>query len=121
MDLRHGQHDIRVEDNIIFITMFDDFNEYDIKAITAELQTLIEQFQQTPFFLLIDILNCEGGTPEAFEESRKFNHWLDQQNLKAKAILCRSNVLKEINEARVRQTNKQLIQYFDTKAQAMKW
>jgi hypothetical protein len=121
MNLRHGRHTIKVIDDIVFIDIYEDFNEYDIKAITTDLKSVIEHFQQKVNFLLIDILNTEGGTPEAFEESRKFNIWLDEQNLYAKAIICTSPILIEINESRVRDTNKQNIQYFDNKKNALNW
>jgi hypothetical protein len=121
MNLRNGTHSIEVTENIVFIIINEAFNEYDMKAITEELKLVIEDFQQNAFFLLVDIQNSEGGTPEGFEESRKFNMWLDEQNLIAKAIICSYSILIEINESRVRDTNKQLIQYFHNKTDAKNW
>ncbi|MFT6207340.1 MAG: hypothetical protein ACJA0T_001247 [Colwellia sp.] len=121
MDFRNGSHSIKIIDNIVYINIDEDFNEHDIKAITTELKLLIERFQQKEFLLLIDIKNCEGGTPEGYEESRKFNIWLDEQNLTAKAIVSSSSIFIQINESRVRDTNKQRIQYFENQKDAVNW
>jgi len=112
---------MEIVDNILFLDISGPFNEYDIIAITEEVRLGIEQFHQKSFFLLIDIHHTEGGTPEGFEESRKFNLWLDEQNLIAKAIICSSAAFIEINESRVRDTKKQRIQYFCNKETAMNW
>jgi len=82
---------------------------------------VVERFQQKEFLLLIDIKNCEGGTPEGYEESRKFNIWLDEQNLTAKAIVSSSSIFIQINESIVRDTNKQNIQYFENQKNAVNW
>ena len=121
MNLVHGEYGITVDDNIISIAISEAFNEYCIIQLTAELKLIVSSFPHKAFFLIVDLLNSEGGTPEAFEESRKCNLWLDQQNIIAKAILSDSSTFIAINEARLRRTDKQLIQYFHTRSDAIHW
>ncbi|WP_341206044.1 hypothetical protein [uncultured Psychrosphaera sp.] len=115
------KYQITVKGYVISISVLTIFNHYDTNSMVKNLTEIIEGFDGQPFYMLIDLSMSDGGTPEAFEQTRKFNLWLDEQNLKAKAIVCPSPLLKNINESRVRTSDKQRIEYFQDIKSALNW
>ncbi|MBD1390156.1 hypothetical protein IC617_12010 [Neiella sp. HB171785] len=121
MNLIHGRYQVDVEDNIIHITMADSFNEFTIEAIATLIKQAVASLNDQPFYLLVDISQVDGGTPEAFAASAEFNLWLDQQKLIAKALVTQSILFQQINESRVRETSPQRVAYFEDIGAAKRW
>lgn len=121
MTLAHGEHCVSVDNNIIRVVMSGAFNEFTIIDACAQITKSIESLTPQPFCILNDVRNVEGGTPEGFEESNQFNLWLESQKMIAKAIVTNSIAFREINEARVRESSNQLVQYFATTEDAEAW
>lgn len=115
------KYDIEVKDAVIKLSMFGSFNLDIANSITKKIKIIIEELNDQPFYILVDLSTVEGGTPDGFERGRQFNLWLDGQNLKAKAIICTSPLFKHISESRVRTSDIQLIEYFDNETDARRW
>jgi hypothetical protein len=115
------KYDIHVKDAVIKLSMFGSFNLDIARTITKKIRVIIESLNNQPFYILVDLSTIEGGTPDGFEQGRKFNLWLDSQNLKAKAIICHSPLFRSISESRVRSSDIQLIKYFNNEADALRW
>ncbi len=117
----HGKHAIRVIGSIIIITMEGAFNEQGGKTLIGEVKHVINQFDGRKFSILMNLLAIEGGTPEAFAESEKYNTWLNSQNMVAKAIVSKSISFINIDRVRVPSKRKQNCRYFDTEKGAFNW
>lgn len=115
------KYDIEVKDAVIKLSMFGSFNLDIANSITKKIKIIIEELNDQPFYILVDLSTIEGGTPDGFERGRQFNLWLDGQNLKAKAIICKSPLFKSISESRVRTSDIQLIKYFNNETDALRW
>lgn len=120
-ELAHGKTSLSVHGNIIEVTITGAFNEYCMKIANDNAMAAIMLMKKSPFFILLNFLDSEGGTPEAYEESTKFNLWLNQQNMISKAIITKSLTFKCINESRVKRSEKQIVEYFESKQDALNW
>jgi hypothetical protein len=87
----------------------------------VELKTAISAFKGRAFVMLVDDLNVEGATPEAFEELDRFNAWVNKKNMVAKAMLIRSTVMLKIIDKRVTSRKHQNIQSFADRSEALAW
>jgi len=121
MDIEHGEVSIVVEGNIIIVRTIGAFNEYGAQRYTHGVKSLVESMQDKSFSILINNLEFQGATPEAFEELEKYNVWLNNQKLIAKAMVITSNITLDVinmrSPARAAQQNKN----FDNEEDAMDW
>lgn len=122
MDLCHGDNSIELIDNTIFITLKGSFNEYGTLIWIEKLKTIVNHLKGKPFYILINHIEAEGATPEAFQVANEYNSWLCEQNLTAKAIVT-SSVLAEIDLAQIDKKNRkhQNYKYFTTVSCALEW
>lgn len=121
MTVEHGENTIIVKENIIHITLKGGFNEYGAKDVSRKTKEIICAFNQKRFLMLVNLLNLEGATPEAFNTSNEFNEWLNSQNMVAKAIVITSQTIKAIDQQWVPSKTVQNIEYFDNEEDALKW
>lgn len=121
MNIEHGEVAIEVKDNIIIVRTAGAFNEYGARHYTNGLKKAIYDLQGESFSILINNLEFLGGTPEAYEELEKYNLWLNQQQLIAKAMVIKSainlGVIDMLSPARASQQT----QSFDNEKDAMTW
>lgn len=122
MDLTHGDSSIELIDSTIFITLKGAFNEYGVQVWFEKLKTIVNQLHGKPFTILINYLEADGATPEAFQVANKYNSWLCEQNLTAKAIVT-SPILAAIDLAQINEKNRkqQNYKYFITVPSALEW
>lgn len=121
MNIEHGESTIVAKENIIHITLKGAFNEYGAIDVSKKTMEIIRNFNQKRFMLLVNLLNLDGATPEAFNISNEFNEWLNSQNMVAKAIVITSQVIKAIDQQWVPSKVVQNIEYFDSENDALIW
>jgi hypothetical protein len=121
MAVEHGNNTVVVQGNIIHVTLKGSFNELGAKDVSEKTTEAINTINQETFLILVNLLNLEGGTPEAFSISNEFNEWLNKQNMVAKAIVISSQTIKDIDQQRVPSKATQNIKYFATESDALVW
>lgn len=118
----HGEFSIKVQGNIILTKLIGCFN---VEGITlycdAVKKLVIEQFADRPFVMLVDDLEVEGGTPEAFEALNAYNHWMTGQAIVAKALIAHSKTIKQLTLQLSPEIKQQNIQYFTEYESALRW
>jgi hypothetical protein len=117
----HGRFELLKDSNIIIVTVEGSFNASGIIRGTKALREIIQTFNNTPFFILMNNQQYEGCTPDAFESSEELNRWLSHQNMVAKAIVCSNKAIIDINLKNVPSLVKQEIRYFGNIADALQW
>ena len=95
MDNIHGEVKLHLQGSIVMAKLTGSFNEEGAKRYTSSVKKLIEGFQGEPFSMLINNLDLEGGTPEAYQELENYNSWLNTQCLIAKAMV-QSDIATEL-------------------------
>ncbi|GAB2705115.1 STAS/SEC14 domain-containing protein [Aliiglaciecola aliphaticivorans] len=116
-----GSYQFRVEDNIVYQTFRGMFSGHTAATYLSETKKMINQFDGKPFAMLIDISDMLGLTPEGYEMIDKFNHWVNSQNLVAKAIVVSNDVIGKIVSERVPELKKQNVRYFHDLHDAIEW
>lgn len=117
----HGESRVYLKDNIVFVKLSGMFNDLGAKQFTSEVKRLVLSLGDQAFGILIDDLDLEGGTPEAYAILEEYNQWLNSKPLKAKAMVMTSNAHKEIINTLSPSRKKQNIQYFLTEPEAVTW
>lgn len=117
----HGESSFCVNKNIITVVMKGAFNEYGFRSFVNRISQIIAEFKGEKFYLLMDMTESIGGTPELYLEADKYNEWLNSQNMIAKAIVINSIVNLNIYKARVKSTLVQDHKFFDNDIDAFTW
>jgi len=117
----HGEFQLSLEGCFITSTLSGCFNEKGAYAYTHALRALIESLNGARFVILINNLNVEGGTPEAFDILDLHNQWVSEQNIVAKAIVCHSQALIHIMMSRVPSVKQQNLAMFTSLSEAKIW
>lgn len=119
---QHGKVIISLEDNyVIESKLIGSFNEIGALEYTEKIKKLIHSLGETPFSILVDNSQLEGGTPESYEIVEQYNVWLKQKKLVAKAIVVPNLATPELIGSRCPTIATQNIQYFKSYDEAKKW
>jgi len=121
MNTIHGTYTISVSNNTIYTTLSGSFNEFGVKAWACGMKKAIKAFNGEQFSMLVDELKAEGATPEALAEGEKYNQWLNQQKIKAKAVVYPSEMLRDIDVKNLPARAKQPIKLFLDLDEARNW
>jgi len=121
MGLEHGVSVISVCSNVITVKIQGGFNLEGILAFHKKMISIVEGFQAEKFKILIDFLDADGATADALNEANKFNIWLNNKNLVAKAVVINSPALSEIFFSRAPAQKLQNIKCFDNRAEGYEW
>ncbi|OUR61817.1 hypothetical protein A9Q74_07860 [Colwellia sp. 39_35_sub15_T18] len=121
MHNEHGEALIYVKDNIIVAELIGAFNEEGAKKYTQDIKNIVNESQNKNIFILVNDLKVEGGTPEAYQELEKHNHWLTTHNLIAKAIVIKSAATVELLEKLSPSQKQQNCKIFDNESDAFTW
>ena len=121
MGIEHGESSVTIDGNIISVTLLGAFNEYGLQEIANALKHTIEGLQGRKFSILVNALEFQGATPEAYVELDKLNAWLNTQNMMAKALLITSDSTLNIIKTRIPSIQSQKMEVFDNKADAIAW
>lgn len=119
---RHGICNIDlIDERIISAAFIGSFDEIGVKNYAKQIKRLVNTFQNQPFAMLINNLEIEGGTPEAYQALDHYNEWLNQQAIVAKAFIIDNNVTKQILLARTPALKQQNIAFFESPDEASIW
>jgi len=121
MNTLHGGYNITISDNIISIVAKGAFNEIGFQGIAVQLRELVSNLSGAPFYILVDLSELDGATPEAFNELEILNQWLNTQNMQAKALVINSAVNEMIIKKRTPALQKQNVQRFTDRLAAQQW
>lgn len=83
----HGIYSVKLESNLLKITLSGMFNELATQAVCQQIQMKVESLQGKVFGILLDCKAYEGSTPEAHQVSNQHLLWLNQHNCTARAII----------------------------------
>jgi len=98
MNLEHGIFTVTVDTNIIIITMKGSFNEFGARALIDSIKAKIK-----------------------YKEINKYNEWLNDQNMIAKARVAKSTVTLDIDNRLIPAIKKQNIKIFEDVPAAIEW
>jgi len=118
--MQHGEYSIENQGDIIRFTIKGLFNEFSIRSYSRELQDEISR-QKGQFGLLEIALDYEGATPEAFEESNKFNEWLNSTLCVGKAIVIGNPFFYRVSENNQSSLKNQNVRIFKEESEARTW
>ena len=121
MNIEHGEVIITTHNNIIIVKLIGGFNEFGAKKYTNGVKELVANFNGENFSILINNLEMEGGTPEAYDELEQYNKWLNTQKLTAKAMVISSIAAAHIIDHLSPSRKLQRCKSFDNEADAMHW
>ncbi|WP_435236848.1 hypothetical protein ACR30L_04505 [Psychromonas sp. PT13] len=121
MNLEHGIFTVTVDTNIIIITMKGSFNEFGARALIDSIKAKIKSFKSAKFSIIVEDLELEGMTPEGYKEINKYNEWLNDQNMIAKARVAKSTVTLDIDNRLIPAIKKQNIKIFEDVPTAIEW
>ena len=121
MDLANGKFQITINEHVISTILFESFNPEGISLWITAMKEAINSFQGKPFSLLVNELEATGATPDALALANSYNHWLNEQNLIAKAVIYSANIYKEIDKKALPSRKHQNIAFFNDPEQAAAW
>lgn len=117
----HGLSHVVRDGDIIKVTLKGAFNLEGVEHYESQARRVISSFNNAPFMMLVDDIDVEGGTPEAYAQLDRFNQWQNTQKLVAKAFVVKQSLLKEIILHRTPQLREQNTAFFDSEADALHW
>ncbi|MCV2884875.1 hypothetical protein OE749_09220 [Aestuariibacter sp. AA17] len=117
----HGDFSVVIQDDIIEVQLIGMFNHEGTEQYVNKVKAAVAKFDGRPFSMLIDDLKMEGGTPEAYEILNRYNTWLNNQNLVAKALIIDSEVKKFIILDRTPALKNQNARFFKSRSKAIAW
>ncbi|WCE28874.1 hypothetical protein [Vibrio sp. SCSIO 43137] len=119
--LEHGIYSVHIEGNIIIGRVVGSHNEYDVLAATNAFKKAIATFKGEPFGEIIDARDLDGVTPEGFAEIEKYNSWLVEHGIKARAFVVSNTVMPAIVKNRIKDLNGLKTKEFMDVEQAKIW
>lgn len=117
----HGQSDIYIEGNLIFVKLTGAFNEEGCKLYIEKVKNVILNFNNDPVKMLIDNCDLEGATPEAYQRLDEYNVWCRDQNIIAKAIVTENIPVTSIIQKNVPSFRESEVEFFTEKEKALRW
>lgn len=121
MVIEHGEVTIEVVGDIIIVRTAGAFNEYGTQQYTHGVRKIVDGLQGQSFSVLVNNLEFQGGTPEAYQELENYNAWLNKQKLIAKAMVITSSttlgVIDKLSPSRAAQQTRS----FDNEKDALNW
>ena len=121
MNSQHGEVQICYENRIISATLVGSFNEEGAIEYTEGIKNIVKGLEGQKYAILVDNSNMEGGTPEAYQVLEKYNQWLNNTNLVAKAIIVKTLITTELINTLSPSIKLQTTKTFKNKKLALKW
>lgn len=121
MSERHGQCLVSIDNEIVHIKSIGAFNLEGMIKATQDIKSAISKLNTNSFKLLADYTELEGATPEAFDHLDKFNAWLNNNNMIAKAVVISSSITLTILGQQAPTRKLQNDKNFKTKDEAIEW
>ena len=117
----HGNFNIKTDESIIVICLSGSFNEQSAIEFISEVKLAIKHLNGDKFGILLNAIDAEGFTPEAYHEINEYNAWLNHQNIIAKAIVSQSPTLQQTSELFIPSRAPQDMKRFEKVELAYNW
>ena len=121
MNGQHGEVQICCENNIISATLIGSFNEEGAIKYTEGIKDIVRSLEGQKYAILVDNLNMEGGTPEAYQVLEQYNQWLNGTNLVGKAIIVKTLITTELIKSLSPSIKLQTTKSFQNRTLAIQW
>ena len=121
MNGQHGEVQICCENNIIRATLIGSFNEEGAIKYTEGIKDIVRSLEGQKYAILVDNLNMEGGTPEAYQVLEQYNQWLNGTNLVGKAIIVKTLITTELIKSLSPSIKLQTTKSFKNRTLAIQW
>ncbi|MFO6425037.1 hypothetical protein [Motilimonas sp. KMU-193] len=121
MSKAHGKAEVKLVNHIIYCKLSGSFNDLGCRQYTQQVKQCITTLNEQPFAMLIDDLELEGGTPEAYEQLQAYNEWLTTQAIIAKAFIIKNKATQQIILQRSPALLAQNIAFFQQYDDAVHW
>lgn len=91
--VKHGDYKVTVENSVISVTFIGMFNEVASQHVCTQVEDIINGMNGASFYMLFNMLDYEGSTPEAHKVGNKHFEWLEQQNCIGRATIVTQQAL----------------------------
>ncbi|WP_426415210.1 hypothetical protein [Aestuariirhabdus sp. LZHN29] len=108
----HGQYSVTSKDAIIVLRLVGSFNEYSVQGIFDDVKAAVASLGCDAFAILIDARDYGGATPEALEVGNRYNIWLNENGLVAKAMILDASLVAEISHQNMEAVREQNVRKF---------
>jgi hypothetical protein len=116
-----ANYEIEISEQTIVARLIGSFGESLANSFTSELKHKITEISPSPFYLIINIIDFTGATPEAYQIQENFNQWLRNTSLVAKANVIDSQLISNIVGNQMPSRETELFRIFDSESQAFDW
>lgn len=116
-----ASYEIEVSEQTIFVRLTGSFSEKLASNFTNELRQTITKICPSPFYLIINIIKFTGATPAAYALQEKFNQWLRNTSLIAKANVIDSKLISNIVGNQMPSRETELFKIFESEQDALAW
>ncbi|AWL13219.1 hypothetical protein HMF8227_02768 [Saliniradius amylolyticus] len=117
----HGNFSVRAEEDLILTRLIGSFNRDGISAYAQAVKDAVGELKGRQFAVLVDDLDVEGGTPEAYQELEKYNQWMSEQAIVAKAFVIDNTAKKAIILHNTPALQRQNVAFFTNRESARIW
>lgn len=99
-ETRKCSYSIEIEDNnVINVSLIGLFDLSSTKEYTNKMYQAIETLEGKPFYIILNILEYEGATPEALYEANKMEQSINNSNnLKEKIYIEKNNFFFQLSK-----------------------
>ncbi|MFD2167801.1 hypothetical protein ACFSJY_16225 [Thalassotalea euphylliae] len=121
--IEHGNYTVEIVDDTMFVNFDGMFNYLASKNLCELAEKKITDLNGNGFYLLINLTNYEGSTPDAHEEGNRHAIWLEKQNCLGKAIVIQGEGMLDIirSQQEFLSQSKILTQVFKSEDEAKSW
>lgn len=116
-----ASYEIEVSEQTIIARLIGNCSGKLAANFTNELKQTIRNISPKPFYLIINIIEFEGATPEAYQIQENFNQWLRSTNLVAKANVISSQLVSNIVGNQMPSRENQLFKICESEEEAKAW
>lgn len=116
-----ARYEIEVSEQTVIARLIGSFSDSLATNFTTDLTKTISELSPSPFYLIINIKEFSGATPEAYQIQEKFNQWLRNTSLVAKANVIDSQLISNIVGNQMPSRETELFKIFDCENDATTW
>ena len=118
-----GQYQVELAGKVITVTFEGMFDEKTSIKVCRHVEDLIASFNGEPFYMLINLSNYQGSTPDAHKVGNDHAVWLEGQNCLGKAIVTNEQfMLNIVRNQQTQLSQSQLVtKVFPSEEEAKVW
>ena len=119
--MKKGIYEIIVEGKIITCRLNGSFSEGQAIEFDSKMKEIVGKISPAPFFVIFNLSEFTGATPEAFQVQERFNQWLATTTLVAKANIDGSEIISSIVDHHMPSRKVKLYGCFNSELDAKAW